>query len=138
VHTRRILLPSLSTRYTNVCSSGPWLAALYPDDPRRMVGWELDPAIVYLAREHFGLRELEAAGRLEVRTGDAFAGIASSSAEDSGMGESGGEDSGGGGGVMKYAGIIVDVFDENSRVLPALTSIETWRGDHRERALDQR
>jgi hypothetical protein len=31
-----------------------------------MVGWELDPSIVHLAREHFGMKELELSGRLLV------------------------------------------------------------------------
>jgi hypothetical protein len=51
------------------------LAALYPTDTRLMVGWELDPSIVYLARRHFGMEDLEQSGRLKVRCGDAFEGI---------------------------------------------------------------
>ena len=86
------------------------LAALYPHESRLMVGWELDPTIVDLSRRHFGVGELEAAGRLKVRCGDAFEGISRAAA---------------GGG--RCAGIIVDVFDERSRVLPHLTRLETWR-----------
>lgn len=86
------------------------LAALYPHDSRLMVGWELDPTIVQLARRHFGVEELETAGRLTVRCGDAFDGISQAAA---------------GGG--RCAGIIVDVFDERSRVLPVLTRVETWQ-----------
>ena len=47
---------------------------------------------------------------MTVRCGDAFEGI---------------RRAGAGGG--RCAGIIVDVFDEKSRVLPLLTRVETWR-----------
>lgn len=85
------------------------LAVLYPRDARLMVGWELDPSIVHLARRHFGVEDLESAGRLQVRCGDAFEGLRRAAA---------------GGG--RFSGIIVDVFDERSRVLPLLTEVETW------------
>ena len=84
-------------------------AQFYPDDRRRMVGWELDPVIVDVARRHFGLGELEASGRLIARAGDGFEEIRRASREG-----------------RLLAGIIVDVFDEKSRVLPELTREETW------------
>ena len=84
-------------------------AQFYPDDRRRMVGWELDPVIVDVARRHFGLGELEASGRLIARAGDGFEEIRRASREG-----------------RLLAGIIVDVFDEKSRVLPELTRAETW------------
>lgn len=85
------------------------LAALYPHEKRRVVGWELDPIIVDLARIHFGMSELEASGRLTVRCGDAFEGIRQAAA---------------GGG--RCAGVIVDIFDEQSRVPPSLAQMKTW------------
>ena len=84
-------------------------AQFYPDDRRRMVGWELDPVIVDVARRHFGLRELEASGRLIARAGDGFEEIRRAFREG-----------------RLLAGIVVDVFDEKSRVLPELTREETW------------
>ena len=91
------------------------LAHFYPShgkvrgNARRVVGWELDPAIVQLARKHFGLAELEVSGRLVVRVGDAFTEVRRAFKEG-----------------RLLAGIVVDVFDEKSRVLPELTQMETW------------
>jgi hypothetical protein len=76
---------------------------------RRIVGWELDPAIVDLARTHFGLAELETSGRVVVRVGDAFKEVRRAFAEG-----------------RLLAGIVVDVFDEKSRVLPELTRLDVW------------
>ena len=84
------------------------LAHFYPShgkvrgNARRIVGWELDPAIVHLARAHFGLAELEVSGRLVVRVGDAFQEVRRAFAEG-----------------RLLAGIVVDVFDEKSRVARA-------------------
>lgn len=75
-----------------------------------MVGWELDPAIVTLARKHFGVGDLEAEGRLTVRVGDAFAGCIN----------------GGGGDDEGFDGLIVDCFDENSTVVGCLKDTATW------------
>jgi len=72
----------------------------------RMVGWELDPAIVRLARRHFGVEELERSGALTVETGDAFAMCAAS--------------------ARAFDGLIVDCFDENSTVVACLKDRETW------------
>jgi hypothetical protein len=91
------------------------LAHFYPShgkvrgNARRIVGWELDPAIVHLARAHFGLAELEVSGRLVVRVGDAFQEVRRAFAEG-----------------RLLAGIVVDVFDEKSRVLPELTRMDVW------------
>lgn len=60
----------------------------YPD--RRMVGWELDFAVVMAARLHMGLEALESQSVLTVHTGDA-------------LGAEVGVDGG-------FAGIIVDLF----------------------------
>jgi len=72
----------------------------------RMVGWELDPAIVELARRHFGVDEMERAGTLRVEIGDAFA-MCARDAE-------------------SFDGLIVDCFDENSTVVACLRERETW------------
>lgn len=72
----------------------------------RMVGWELDPAIVELARRHFGVDDLERAGTLRVEIGDAFA-MCARDAE-------------------SFDGLIVDCFDENSTVVACLRERETW------------
>ena len=91
------------------------LAHFYPShgkvrgNARRIVGWELDPAIVRLARAHFGLAELEVSGRLVVHVGDAFEEVRRAFAEG-----------------RLLAGIVVDVFDEKSRVLPELTRMDVW------------
>ena len=84
-------------------------AQFYPADRRRVVGWEIDPAIVHLARSHFGMVELETSGRLVVRVGDGFEEIRRAFHEG-----------------RLLAGVVVDVFDERSRVLPELTREETW------------
>ena len=71
-----------------------------------MIGWELDPAIVELARRHFAVGDLEREGRLRVVTGDAFEGCARSEIE--------------------FDGLIVDCFDENSVVVACLRDKATW------------
>jgi hypothetical protein len=93
------------------------IVSYYPDGvnvnksglARRVVGWELDPAIVELARAHFGLQELEQSGRVVVRVGDAFVEVRRAFAEG-----------------RLLAGVVVDVFDEHSVVLPELLRMDTW------------
>ena len=85
------------------------MALFYPEENRRMVGWELDPSILHLGRKWFGMDELEQSGRLTAQCGDAFEELRRARE---------------GGGLC--AGIIVDVFDEDSKVLPQLTKFETW------------
>ena len=80
--------------------------------PTIVVGWSggsSTPSSSTSARRHFGLGELEASGRLIARAGDGFEEIRRASREG-----------------RLLAGIIVDVFDEKSRVLPELTREETW------------
>ena len=72
----------------------------------RMIGWELDPAIVELARRHFGVDELERSGTLRCETGDAFGGCAAYDG--------------------LFDGLVVDCFDENSTVVACLRDRETW------------
>jgi len=87
--------------------AGTCARVLSAHHPRvRMVGWELDPAIVDLARRHFGVDELERAGTLRVEVGDAFA-MCARDAE-------------------SFDGLIVDCFDENSTVVACLRERETW------------
>ena len=73
----------------------------------RMIGWELDPSIVTLARRRFGVDALERSGALRCEVGDAFQGCVDW-AED-------------------FDGLIVDCFDENSTVVECLKYSETWR-----------
>ena len=75
-------------------------------DDVTMIGWELDPAIVELARRHFAVGDLEREGRLAVVAGDAFEGCARSEIE--------------------FDGLIVDCFDENSVVVACLRDKATW------------
>ena len=92
-------------------------AQFYPSDRRRVVGWEIDPAIVHLARSHFGMVRVSTSRRLVVRVGDGFEEIRRAFHEG-----------------RLLAGVVVDVFDEQSRVLPELTREETWWDIARARA----
>ncbi|KAI5063338.1 hypothetical protein GOP47_0021885 [Adiantum capillus-veneris] len=75
----------------------------------KLLGWEIDETLVEVAREYFGLSELETpteqGGMLEVRLDDAL--------EPSATVEGG------------FAGIIVDLF-ANGEVLPQLQEPEMW------------
>jgi hypothetical protein len=71
-----------------------------------MIGWELDPAIVALARRRFGVDALERSGALRCEVGDAFQGCIDCD--------------------ECFDGLIVDCFDENSTVVECLKHSETW------------
>jgi hypothetical protein len=75
--------------------------------PTRLVGWELDAAVVDVAREHMGLAPLLDSKALIARVGDALA-------------EPPEEERG------KCAGVVVDLF-ARGRLLPELKDPETWR-----------
>ena len=107
------LLPALTTSSTTIRigilglgagTCARFIASRHPEV--EMIGWELDPAIVTLARKHFGVGDLEAEGRLTVRVGDAFAGCID--------------------GDETFDGLIVDCFDENSTVVRCLKDTATW------------
>lgn len=72
----------------------------------KMEGWELDPKIYPVARDHMGLQQLEDSGALVCHVGDALA-----------------EDAAVPGG---FAGIVVDLFAEG-QILPALQQVEVWK-----------
>lgn len=78
----------------------PWL---------QLVGWEIDPKIIELSRDYFGLSDLEKAtesgGSLSVRIGDALSPSATI--------EGG------------FAGIVVDLFADG-KIIPQLQEVETW------------
>lgn len=78
----------------------PWL---------QLVGWEIDPMIVELSRQFFGMSELEKAtesgGSLSVHIGDA---LSLSATVEGG-----------------FAGIVVDLFCDG-KVIPQLQEVETW------------
>ena len=79
----------------------------------KMFGYELDDAIVDLGMKHFGLNELKEKGSLvDVRVGDALENIKTkkSDADD----------------TVKFDLIIVDLFDDQSRVIPQLMEVERW------------
>ena len=79
----------------------------------KMFGYELDDAIVDLGMKHFGLNELKEKGSLvDVRVGDALENIKTkkSDADD----------------TVKFDLIIVDLFDDQSRVIPQLLEVERW------------
>ncbi|EPS71194.1 hypothetical protein M569_03565, partial [Genlisea aurea] len=69
-------------------------------------GWEIDPSVLSVAREYFGLREMERkyGGRLLVHGGDAL--------------KSGARDG--------FAGMLIDLFAAG-RVIPELQDAATWR-----------
>uniref|UniRef100_J3N794 PABS domain-containing protein n=1 Tax=Oryza brachyantha TaxID=4533 RepID=J3N794_ORYBR len=70
-------------------------------------GWEIDPAVVSVSRDFFGLTALEEqhAGRLFVRVGDALRAEALPGG---------------------FGGVLVDLF-ANGSVLPELQEADTWR-----------
>ncbi|PAN51841.1 hypothetical protein PAHAL_9G623900 [Panicum hallii] len=78
----------------------PWL---------QLVGWEIDPMIVELSRQFFGMSDLEKAtesgGSLSVHIGDA---LSPSATVEGG-----------------FAGIVVDLFCDG-KVIPQLQEVETW------------
>ncbi|KAF0911087.1 hypothetical protein E2562_005469 [Oryza meyeriana var. granulata] len=78
----------------------PWL---------QLVGWEIDPKIIELSRDYFGLSDLEkkteSGGSLSVRIGDALSPSATT--------EGG------------FAGIVVDLFADG-KIIPQLQEVETW------------
>ncbi|XP_066306470.1 uncharacterized protein [Miscanthus floridulus] len=78
----------------------PWL---------QLIGWEIDPMIIELSRDYFGMSDLEKAtesgGSLSVHIGDALSPSAT---------VQGG-----------FAGIVVDLFCDG-KVIPQLQEVETW------------
>ncbi|KAL6847644.1 hypothetical protein ACP4OV_022670 [Aristida adscensionis] len=78
----------------------PWL---------QLVGWEIDPMIIELSRDYFGMSDLEKAtesgGSLSVRIGDA---LSQSATVEGG-----------------FAGIVVDLFCDG-KIIPQLQEVETW------------
>ncbi|XP_002465952.2 uncharacterized protein LOC8061451 [Sorghum bicolor] len=78
----------------------PWL---------QLIGWEIDPMIIELSRDYFGMSDLEKAtesgGSLSVHIGDALSPSATV-----------------GGG---FAGIVVDLFCDG-KIIPQLQEAETW------------
>lgn len=99
--------PSLAVLGFGAGSAARALLHFYPD--LSVHGWELDPAVLAVARDFFGLAELEKdhAARLSVHVGDALAAQAPP----------------GGGG---FGGAVVDMFAGGS-VLPELQEPDTWR-----------
>uniref|UniRef100_A0A453J1Q8 Methyltransferase type 11 domain-containing protein n=1 Tax=Aegilops tauschii subsp. strangulata TaxID=200361 RepID=A0A453J1Q8_AEGTS len=75
----------------------------------QLIGWEIDPTIIELSRDYFGMSSLEKAtelgGSLSVRIGDA---LSPSATVEGG-----------------FAGIVVDLFADG-KVLPQLQEAETW------------
>ncbi|WOL02955.1 hypothetical protein Cni_G11674 [Canna indica] len=131
IHSISFLLKTLTTTYFDVFATLPPLLppgggpigvlgfgagsaarlilSLYPDDAapvREIHGWELDPSVIAVAREFFGLTKLERQhrGRLLVYIGDALEA----------------EVEGG------FAGILVDLFSKGS-VIPELQDPKTWK-----------
>lgn len=83
------------------------LLHIYPD--LEIHGWELDPSVITVAREFFGLEKLERQhrGNLFVHVGDAL-------------------DETVAGGGERFAGIFVDLFQKGS-LLKELQDSDTWR-----------
>ena len=86
---------------------------LYPRGKflRHLIGWELNGPIIYLARKYFGLEKLEILGAVTIRIGDAFEEVRKAAAREK---------------DNTMAGLVVDLFDEKSRVLTRLTEREAW------------
>ncbi|WVZ83760.1 hypothetical protein U9M48_030865 [Paspalum notatum var. saurae] len=103
--------PSVAVLGFGAGSAARALLQLYPDD-LVVHGWELDPAVLAVARDFFGLAELEAAhaARLTVRVGDALR----AEPPPGGVG---------------FGGVLVDLFSRGS-VLPELQDPGTWRRLH--------
>ena len=78
----------------------------FPPGAGRMVGWELDAAVVDVSREYMGLAPLMDSGALVARVGDA---LAEPPADELGA----------------CAGVVVDLFSRG-RLLPELREAETW------------
>ncbi|CAN6314217.1 unnamed protein product [Urochloa humidicola] len=78
----------------------PWL---------QLIGWEIDPMIIELSRQYFGMSDLEkpteSGGSLSVHTGDA---LSPSATVEGG-----------------FAGIVVDLFCD-VKIIPQLQEAETW------------
>lgn len=76
---------------------------LYPE--AAVHGWELDPSVLSVAREYFGLEKIEKkyADRLVIYTGDALNAVVKE----------------------KFAGILVDLFSKGC-VIPELQEAATW------------
>jgi hypothetical protein len=88
---------------------------LYHSSKKRvkMYGYELDDVIVDLGMKHFGMNELKEKGSLvDVRVGDALENIKAKKSDD--------DDD------VKFDLIIVDLFDDQSRVIPQLLEVERW------------
>jgi len=79
---------------------------LYPHRKIKMFGYELDEAIVDLGYKHFGLDQLKTLE--EVFIGDALENIETRNKD------------------VLYDLIIVDLFDDQSRIIPELLSLEKW------------
>ncbi|CAA7397533.1 unnamed protein product [Spirodela intermedia] len=125
IHSISFLLKLLTTTYFDVFATFPpvlppgpigilgfgagsaarLILHLYPE--AQVHGWELDPAVVSVGREFFGLEKLEKQNpeRLFVHIGDAL------------QGEVGGDG---------FAGILVDLFSKGS-LIPELQDSETWK-----------
>ncbi|KAM0919342.1 hypothetical protein ACQ4PT_008261 [Festuca glaucescens] len=97
--------PSLAVLGFGAGSAARALLHFYPD--LSVQGWELDPSVIAVARDFFGLAELEKshADRLVVHVGDAL----EAKAVPGGFG-----------------GVLVDLF-ANGSVLPELQEASTWR-----------
>jgi hypothetical protein len=97
--------PSLAVLGFGAGSAARALLHFFPD--LSVHGWELDPSVIAVARDFFGLAELEKshADRLLVHVGDAL----EAEAVPGGFG-----------------GVLVDLF-ANGSVLPALQEAATWR-----------
>ncbi|TVU30217.1 hypothetical protein EJB05_21827, partial [Eragrostis curvula] len=97
--------PSLAVLGFGAGSAARALLHFFPD--LSVDGWELDPAVLAVARDFFGLAELEKdhAARLFVHVGDAL---------DTGAPPGG------------FGGALVDLF-ANGSVIPQLQEADTWR-----------
>lgn len=97
--------PSLVVLGFGAGSAARALLHFYPD--LSVHGWELDPSVVAVARDFFGLADLERshADRLFVRVGDALEAEAAPGG---------------------FGGVLVDLF-ANGSVLPELQEASTWR-----------
>jgi hypothetical protein len=92
---------------------------LYHSSKKRvkMYGYELDDVIVDLGMKHFGMNELKEKGSLvDVRVGDALENIKAKKSDDDDDDDD-----------VKFDLIIVDLFDDQSRVIPQLLEVERWK-----------
>jgi hypothetical protein len=91
---------------------------LYHSSKKRvkMYGYELDDVIVDLGMKHFGMNDLKEKGSLvDVRVGDALENIKAKKSDDDDDDDD-----------VKFDLIIVDLFDDQSRVIPQLLEVERW------------